>query len=86
MDFTKQVSNLIGLTGAYGVSLADITGVVTLPAWVAIVSALAGVGLTVALALIRLGEARIRMAEAKRIEIENEKMEHENTITNTSIP
>lgn len=86
MDFTKQVSNLIGLAGAYGVSLADIAGVVSLPIWVAIVSALAGVGLTVALALIRLGEARIKMAEAKRLEIENEKLEHENTITPSNIP
>lgn len=79
METTKWLSNLIGLAGAYGVSLADFTGAVAMPAWVGIVSALAGASLTVTLAMIRLAEARKKMAEAKRLEIENQKLEYENT-------
>lgn len=86
MDFTKWFSNGLGLAGAYGVSLADLTGAVSMPSWVGIVSALAGASLTVTLAMIRLAEARIKMAEARRKEIENEKFEHEDENTPSNIP
>lgn len=68
--------NLVGLIGTYGVTLADFTGAVILPTWVGVISALAGASLTFSLVAIRIAEARGKMAEARRKEIENEKLEH----------
>jgi len=82
--FKDWLANSVGMAGAYSVSLAEITGIMPMPLWVAIVSALAGVFLTFALAMIRIAEARIKMAEARRKEIENQKLEDENTDTDES--
>lgn len=65
------LTNGAGLIGSYGVSLAEFTNAVPLPQWFGIVSAGAGVFLTFSLASIRMAEARKRMAQAKRLEIEN---------------
>ncbi len=79
----KGVSNALAVFGAYGISLAEFTGMVDLPLWVGIFSALAGTVLTGTLILIRLAEFRLKMAEAKRAELENEKFEHGNENTHT---
>ena len=78
----KGVSNALAVFGAYGISLAEFTGMVDLPLWVGVFSALAGTVLTGTLILIRLAEFRLKMAEARRAEMENEKYEHENTDKN----
>jgi len=77
----KGVSNALAVFGAYGISLAEFTGAVDLPMWVGVFSALAGTVLTGTLILIRLAEFRLKMAEARRMELENEKYEHGNENT-----
>jgi len=79
----KGISNALAVFGAYGISLAEFTGAVDLPMWVGVFSALAGTVLTGTLILIRLAEFRLKMAEARRAELENEKYEHESGNTHT---
>ena len=74
----KGISNALAVFGAYGISLAEFTGAVDLPLWVGVISALAGTGLTITLIMIRYAEYRKTIAEAHRLEMENEKYEHDN--------
>jgi len=70
------MSNWIGLAGSYGISFADLTGIVQgLPDWVGIISAMAGALLTAGLAAVRFAEARIKMADARKKELELKKHE-----------
>ena len=80
----KGVSNALAVFGAYGISLAEFTGAVDLPLWVGVISALAGTGLTITLIMIRYAEYRKTLAEAHRLEMENEKWEHDEYDENTS--
>ena len=73
----KGISNALAVFGAYGISLAEFTGAVDLPLWVGVISALAGTVLTGTLILIRWAEFRLKMAEARKQELENEQYEHD---------
>lgn len=80
----KGFANALAVFGAYGISLAEFTGAVDLPMWVGVFSALAGTVLTGTLILIRLAEFRLKMAEARRMELENENYEHGREHTDTT--
>lgn len=73
----KGLSNALAVFGAYGISLAEFTGAVDLPLWVGVFSALAATALTVSLIFLRIAEVRMKNAEARRVELENEQYEHD---------
>lgn len=70
----KFLANALGQVSAYSVSVASF--MTTVSDWVGVLSGLAGVLLTVTLAWgnykIKSAEARIKNAEAHRMEIENQ--------------